>query len=46
MPAFATGSSCGLRRTARSSGVSLTAAAKSRNASWICASFPASFAAP
>jgi hypothetical protein len=44
--AFAPGSSWGLRRTARSSGVSATAAAKSCSASWICGSLPASFAAP
>jgi len=42
--AFKVGSSCGLRRTERSSGDCSTAAAKSASASWTSARRPASFA--
>jgi hypothetical protein len=45
MLAFAAESNCGLRSTARSSGVPWIAAAKSESASWICARRSFSFAA-
>jgi hypothetical protein len=45
MRAFADVSSCGLRRTARSSGVCSIAAAKSVIASLTCGRRPSSFAA-